>query len=75
MNKSRVQLLNLAPGWKRIDTAPTDGTVVTIGRNAFGTTPYPIKAAFLDGEWHMNIGTRDAPDWRPFDPQPDVWHP
>ena len=60
--------------WQPIETAPTDGTVVVVGKltDSRLIPAWPIKARFLGDRW-MALFPED--EWRPFDPQPTHWKP
>lgn len=57
-------------GWKPMDSAPTDGTIINVvGRYKDATAGFPRYAGYRDGEWL---------EYSRFDPQPLVcwaWQP
>jgi hypothetical protein len=60
--------------WQPIETAPTDGSTVRVGKRKFFQLwpSFPLMARFVDGRWLTDYGNDT---WRSFDPQPNCWKP
>jgi len=59
--------------WKEIESAPKDGSIVTVvaaaNYGSFTIFPDPVEAAFFEGKWRW----KENGVFTSFEPQPTHW--
>ena len=65
-------------GWRSMDTAPRDGTIVEL-KCTYGVAPWYNLFRWSDGRWEqhddpsMGVSSEDSLHWRPYSGEPSAY--